>query len=75
MDKQRLLAFIRAEIKKANEYIDITDLMTDGIGKSESLTFYRGAELALIRLLSAIEKGTFDTEHKMTDESDGTKNG
>jgi hypothetical protein len=62
MDKQRLLDFIRAEIKKANEYIDITDLMTDGREKSESLTFYRGAELALIRLLSAIEHGKFDEE-------------
>ncbi len=70
-----MLAFIRAEIKKANEYIDFTDLMTEGIGKSVAITFHRGEEIALIRLLSAIEKGTFDTEHKMTDESDGTKNG
>ncbi len=59
-----MLAFIHAEIKKANEYIDFTDLMTEGIGKSVAITFHRGEEIALIRLLSAIEDGKFDEEEE-----------
>jgi hypothetical protein len=64
VDKQRLLDYIKAEIKKKNEYIEFVGVIPyeHRDETMDMVAFATGEETALIRLLSAIEHGKFDEE-------------